>query len=414
MKIWIYNHYAVGPNSSGITRHFDLGKELVKLGHEVTIFAASFNHQKRVEEKQYSTGEQFQVQSYEGVEFVWIKTPSYHKNDHKRVLNILAYSKRVNKIALSFKEKPDVVIGSLMHPLAALSAYRLAQKTEALFYFEERDLWPQSLIDLGKVSPNNPIVKVLSKLELFLYRKADKILVLFDKAPQYVKSRGVNENKVLYLPNGVDMNRYSEKGMGKLPLDLQTKLDELAENKFIVMYTGAHSLANNLDALLNIAKQVQTNTDKIQFVLVGDGPDKQKLIKRANNENVGNIHFMDAVQKELIPDILKYADVGIISMKNAEVYKWGISLNKMYDYMAAKLPIVMLSDLKDTIISKQDIGYVSENENDIVSKLLWLYKNPEKAVQIGEKANVVVDQTHSWSTLAIKLNKELEKDQDNN
>jgi glycosyltransferase involved in cell wall biosynthesis len=409
VKIWIYNHYAVGPNSSGITRHFDLGKELVKLGHEVTIFAASFNHQKRVEEKQYSPGEQFKVESYEGVKFVWIKTPTYYKNDHKRVLNILTYSKKVNKIALSLAEKPDVVIGSLMHPLAALTAYYVAKRTKSLFYFEERDLWPQSLIDLGKVSPKNPLVKVLSKLELFLYRKADKILVLFDKAPQYVKSRGVSEDKVLYLPNGVDMNRYTE-NPEKIPQELQTSLSKITNNKFIVMYTGAHSLANNLDALLNIAKQVGSHTSEIQFVLIGDGPDKQKLVKRVKDENILNVHFMDAVQKELIPAILQYADAGIITMKNAEVYKWGISLNKMYDYMAAKLPIVMLSNLKDTIISKEDIGYVSEHENEIVSNIMSLYTNPEKKAQIGEKANLVVNQTHSWSYLANKLNKELVKD----
>src|SRR5690625_5285478 len=108
------------------------------------------------------------------------------------------------------KGNPDVVIGSLAHPLAALIGYFIAKKKKALFYFEERDLWPQSLIDLGKMSKKNPAIIMLGQLEKYLYKKSTRIILLFDKAINYVESKGINRDKVVYLPNGVDFTRFEE------------------------------------------------------------------------------------------------------------------------------------------------------------------------------------------------------------
>ncbi|MCR8850555.1 glycosyltransferase family 4 protein [Rossellomorea sp. SC111] len=404
MNIWIFNHYAVGPNSTGITRHLDLSRELVKKGHKVTIFASSFNHWKRSETVEYNTNQRYKIKEYDGVRFIWMKTPAYYKNDFKRVKNILSYSRQLSMVTSKMDDNPDIIIGSLMHPLAAMSGYLIAKKKNCKFYFEERDLWPQSLIDLGKVSPSNPVVKVLSKMELFLYKKADKIIVLFDKAPKYVVSRGIDVEKVIYLPNGVDMNRYQE---ASDDVSLSENHLLLSPEKFNVIYTGAHSLANNLGAILNIAKKISSIDPEIMFTMVGDGPDKNSLIQRAKTENINNLKFIEAVPKESVPSLLKQADIGIISMKNAEVYKWGISLNKMYDYMAAKLPIVMLSNLEDTIISQHDLGYVEDSEDEVVKNIIHLKNSPDKTDKLGTRARDFVKDTHSWEKLAEKLHVEM-------
>lgn len=399
MNIWIFNHYAVGPNSIGITRHYDLAKALVERGHNVTIFASSFNHQKRQEEQSYQS-EKFILKEYGGVKFYWIKTPAYYKNDMKRIINMLVYTYRVNNLTKKVKEIPDIVIGSLMHPLAAILGYKVARKKGAKFYFEERDLWPQSLIDLGKVSPRNPIVKILSRLELFLYNKADKIVVLFDKAPKYVKQRGINSNKIIYLPNGVDIQRYAE--TFELPTKYTETFEEL-KNKFIVMYTGAHSLANYLEAVIEIAEEVSKQNSHIHFVLVGDGPDKNSIIEKANASHLSNITFLPAIQKKYVPSILMHADMGIITMRNAGVYKWGISLNKMYDYMAASLPIVMLSNLEDSVVSKNKLGVVVNDLNSISRKIVELSENPVVLSEYSTNSIEYVHRNHDWDILAGKL-----------
>lgn len=402
MNIWIFNHYAVGPNSYGITRHFDLAKELVKMGHQVTIFASSFNHQKREEEIDYHRNEISLMNIYEGVKFYWIRTTKYKKNDFKRIINMFSYTYRTNKIVNKIEETPDIVIGSLMHPLAALLGYKVAKKRKAKFYFEERDLWPQSLIDLGKVSPRNPIVLILSKLELFLYKKADKIIVLFDKAPKYVKSRGIDPKKIIYLPNGVDLTRFDVNNYKELPTEYAEVLGTL-KDKFKIMYTGAHSIANNLEALIDIAKIIEEKSDEIHFILIGDGPDKNKLINKAKIYNLSNVTFLPAIKKEYIPSVLKYGDVGIITMKDAKVYRWGISLNKMYDYMAASLPIIMLSSIEDNVLTRENLGIVSTNINDISEELINLSKNIEKLNELAKNAQNYVTKYHTWEKLAKKL-----------
>ncbi|WP_101842479.1 glycosyltransferase family 4 protein [Halobacillus sp. Marseille-P3879] len=400
MNIWIFNHYGVGPNSSGITRHFDLAKELVSKGHNVTIFAASFNHQKREEQQKYDKGNEYVIYDYNGVKFYWIKTPKYYKNDYRRILNMLLYTYRTNKLVKKVEGTPDIIIGSLMHPLAAILGYKISKKLKTKFYFEERDLWPQSLIDLGKISSKSVIVKVLSKLELFLYKKADKIIVLFDKAPKYVKKRGIKSEKIIYLPNGVDFNLYKvEKKLPDLYLNTLYKL----KDKFLLVYTGAHGLANNLGSMLEIAEKVYDQDENIHFLLVGDGPEKDKIIRQADEKNLKNLTFLPSIQKDCIPSLLKYANAGIITMHNAEVYKWGISLNKMFDYMAACLPIVMLSNLQDTIISKQNLGIVSSNVDNIAERIVKLSNNKALLEKYSVNSFMYGKQNHSWEKLAEKL-----------
>ncbi|MFN3478658.1 MAG: glycosyltransferase WbuB, partial [bacterium] len=148
MNIWIFNHYAVTPNYPGGTRHFDFSKELIKKGHKVTIFASSFHYMLLEETKKYERNF-FIEEDYEGVKFVWIKTPAYKKSDWRRVINMLVYSFRAyfaGKI-LGKKEKPVAIIGSSVHLFAPLVAYFLSKFYKTRFILEIRDLWPKALID---------------------------------------------------------------------------------------------------------------------------------------------------------------------------------------------------------------------------------------------------------------------------
>ncbi|WP_065410240.1 glycosyltransferase family 4 protein [Pseudobacillus wudalianchiensis] len=402
MNIWIFNHYAVGPGSSGITRHYDLAKELVKLGHEVTIFASSFNHQKRIEEQEYNGKSYYKIEKYDGVNFYWIKTTPYYKNDFSRVLNMFSYTKNANSISSKVHNKPDVVIGSLMHPLAAVLGLRVAKRTNAKFLFEERDLWPQSLIDLGKVSKKSPLVFFLSRLEKYLYRSADKIIVLFENAVNYVKSTGINESKVIYLPNGVDISRYNSKR--SLEVSMQESLAE-HRGKFIAVYTGAHGLANNLDIILEAAEYLKTQDEDIQFLLVGDGPEKKRLMEWKEKKQLDNVSFINSVPKEFIPSILQQCDIGLLPLQNSPVFQWGISPNKMYDYMAASLPIALLCNIEEPTIINSGAGFIiKEKFAKNLADLLVMLKDDENLKQLkGENGRRYLEEKHTWDKLAQKF-----------
>lgn len=404
MEIWIFNHYAIGPKSGGGTRHFDLAKYLVRKGHKVKIFASSFNHQTRTEEH-LAKKESYKEESYEGVEFIWIKTHEYQGNDHHRVLNMLSYFNNAKKISKKISGNPDLVIGSLVHPLAAYLGYLVAKRKNAKFYFEERDLWPQSLIDLGKLTKNNPIIHVLYKVEKFLYKKADKIIVLFENAKGYVVSKGIDESKVIYIPNGIDMERL-ESTNEVLPDELNQYFNN-NKDKIKVVYTGTHGLANNLDEVLNAAKNVN---DNIAFLFIGDGPNKSNLIKRSKDEQIDNVYFANPVQKKLIPTIISNCDIGLLPLKESPVFKWGISPNKLFDYMSNKLPVILLCDIEGSPLQKANGGIVIKNNfSEELSKVLN-QADSEQLKILGNNGYEFVKQNHNWEVNSQLIIDNLEED----
>jgi len=407
MNIWIFNHYAISPGSSGITRDYDLAKRLLNKGHQVTIFASSFDHRSRKEKHFDNPKGLFKEEYHNGIRYVWVRTTPYHSNSIKRVFNILSYTIRGYIASKKVSGSPDVVMGTLVHPLAAFLGYLVSKHKKSLFYFEERDLWPETLVHLGKFSKRNPVVYLLSKLELFLYKKSKRIIVLFDKAPKYVEQRGISIDKVLYIPNGVDLETYQRRE--ELSAEVTTVLDKL-QGKFLAIYTGAHGLANRLDLILDAAKDVQEKNEDIHFLFVGDGVEKNALQERKNHEDIDNVTFMDPIPKEQIPSLLSRANVGLIAMWDAELYKWGMSLNKAYDYMAAKIPTIIQCNIDDTIIEKSGGGLKVPDANGVAEALEYLYKHPKEAEVMGIKARDYVEKYHSWEQMSETLIRAIEED----
>ena len=153
--LWIFNHYAVTPDLPGATRHFDFGRELVKRGYQVTVFAADFNHLLLQPNMKLGPRKKWKLENVDGVNFVWLKTFSYQQNNWRRIINICSYFLQASLVSDKIAKKigrPDVIIGSTVHPLAPLLALRLAKKFQAKFIGEIRDLWPQSLQEMGVLS----------------------------------------------------------------------------------------------------------------------------------------------------------------------------------------------------------------------------------------------------------------------
>jgi len=402
LNIWIFNHYAVGPGSPGFTRHYDLAKELVKKGIEVTIIASSFNYQTRQEERNYKKNEWYHIETVDGVRFVWIKTIKYKGNNYKRVLNMLEYSVKSYFIKNVLKDKPTHVIGSLMHPFAAIAGAKVAKNKKALFIFEERDLWPQSMIDLGNASPNSIKVKLLRKIEKWLINSADRVLLLFAKAKKYMIENGVPEEKLMVVSNGVELKNYENNYVKQLPSEVNDVFDKHS-GKFIVVYTGAHGMANNLDMILDSALDLQNKEENnIHFILLGNGVHKQSLIARKIDENIGNVTFIDSINKDHIPGFLSKANVGLLPLHDSPVFNWGISPNKMYDYMAAKLPVVILTDIEKDALHENNPSILirKEQSRSLVKLLIELNENRDKTEEIGKLGFQFIKDYCSWEVLA--------------
>lgn len=396
MEIWIFNHYSVGPGKSGITRHTDLAKYLVRDGHKVKIFASSFNHQTRSEDFIFDN-DKYKEQVIDGIEYVWIKTRPYKGNDIRRIHNMISYYKNAKYAAKKMNTNPDIVIGSMMHHLAAYLGYKVAKQRNAKFIFEERDLWPQTIIDFGKISKNNPISTILYRFEKFMYKKSYKTIVLFDNAKSYVVSKGISKDKVICIPNAIDPERAKVIDMN-LPHDLSNYFEERIDKKIIV-YTGTHGLANNLDAILDAAKE----TEKLEFLFVGDGPKREELIKRKKTEKIENVTFLKSVDKAFIPSILSKCDLGLLPLKNSPVFKWGISPNKLFDYMGNSLPVVLLCDIDDSPLQKANAGFVIKDNFSKELAQLLLNLDFNNLDQLGVNGKEYVYKNHNWEINAKKI-----------
>ena len=401
--LWILNHYAISPDMSGGTRHFDLARELVKKGHDVTIFASGFDHS-TCQYLKIKPGEKMRVEEYDGVCFVWINTLPYYGNNWRRVLNMLSYGWRVLRCSRGLS-KPDAVIGSSMHPFAALAGWWLARRYKAKFIFEVRDLWPQTAVDMGAMKKNSLPAKLLYAWEKFMCNKAEKIIVLLPYAKDYMASRGISPEKVFWLPNGVNLERFDHPA----PLEEGSEVAEVFEqyrDKFKVVYTGAHGVPNGLDVIVEAARLIQEKSENIHFILIGEGTEKSRLKEKAQSLGLVNITFCEPIPKQAVPSALLAADCLVYSIPAFNIYRYGVSLNKSFDYLASAKPVVMAGNPQNNIVEEANAGIAVEPENPeaLAEAIVKIYELPEeKRIELGKNGRRYVEQFYDIKNLATNL-----------
>ncbi len=396
MNIWIFNHYATTPDMPGGTRHYDFGIELIKKGYNVTIFASSFNYVTRREER-LQAGDRYRFEWVNGIRYLWLKTFAYSKNDWRRVINWLSYSLKALIFSIKMKERPDVVIGSSVHLFAPLTAYIVSRLKRGKFIFEVRDLWPQTLIDIGSISTNHPLIIFFRFLEGFLYRNADKIITLLPNAGDYIERFGVSREKIVWIPNGVDINSFNGDSVS----------EKFISDTFTIMYLGAHGSANALKVILDAGKILQDRgNDKICFLLVGDGPEKNDLMKRAGLLGLRNIDFHDPVPKKCIHTIMGRASAFIFNLEDLPVFKYGISSNKLFGYMSAGRPVIFSCNSYNNPIKEAGAGITvpPQNARALADAAIQLYSLPAAEMgDMGKRGRLYVEKNHNINKLADKL-----------
>ncbi|MBS7348741.1 MAG: glycosyltransferase family 4 protein, partial [Comamonas sp.] len=328
-NVWILNHYAQEPSGAGGTRHFHLAEHLQAYGWHATIIAASVEHQSG--HQRLEPNEKKRCDYFKGVPFLWVRTPEYQGNGGGRMRNMLAYTWAVLQRSTTAKlPRPDVVIGSSVHPFAAVAGALLARRYKVPFIFEVRDLWPQTLVDMGRLQEDSFMTWALRKLELWLYRRAARTVVLLPRAWEYITPLGIPKERVVWIPNGVDLSLFP-----------RSTVADTAKDHFTLMYFGAHGQANGLDNVLHAMKHVQeqSNGRNIHLRMIGDGPLKPSLVEQASEMGLTNVSFEPPVAKSQIPALAAQADAFVIAVLNLPgLYRYGISMNKLFDYLAAEQP----------------------------------------------------------------------------
>lgn len=410
MNILLINHYAGSPEHGMEFRPWYLARQWVDMGHHVTIVAASYSH---LRSQQQQTNGSCTIETRAGIRYCWLKTPKYQGNGIGRVLNMASFIAQLYRFLPSVvkSETPDAVIASSTYPLDIYPARWIAKRTKALLAFELHDLWPLSPMELGNMSPKHPFIRIMQKAEDYWCRHAERVISILPHADRHLVTRGMTQEKFVHIPNGIELGEWDSVSQ-LLPKEHQDFLTSAREKKlFCVGYTGGMSVSNALHLLINAAPLLREHAN-IHFILVGKGQQKELLQEQAEKLALSNVTFLPPLPKALIPTWLQQMDCLYMGAQKSPLYQYGVSLNKMFDYMMAGHPIVNAIEASNDPVSENNCGITVEAENPaaIAEAILKIYHlSPEERLIMGKRGHEYVLANHTYPALAIKFIEALER-----
>jgi glycosyltransferase involved in cell wall biosynthesis len=365
MNILLINHYAGSVHHGMEYRPYYLAREWVRLGHRVRIVAASHAHV-RARAPDLARRSR-RDETIDGIDYTWLATPPYQGNGAQRVRNMAAFVFRLWREARSLAREvaPQVVIASSTYPLDIWPAHRIARFAGARLLHEVHDLWPLSPIELGGYSRHHPFIRLLQAGEDYACRHADTVVSILPKVRAHLEARGMAPHKLHVIPNGTDPAEWLDHAPA-LPDGLEALLAGLhAQGLAVVGYAGSHGLANALDTLLDAAHLMQGR--RVAFVVVGDGPEKARLMRRASELGLDcgltRLHFVPPISKAQIPALMARLDIAYLGWQRQPLYRFGIAPNKLIDYMMGACPVLHAVDAGNDPVAEAACGITVEPDN---------------------------------------------------
>lgn len=391
--IWVINMTAGKPDSGWGERHFYFSK-FWKESYDVKIISGSYNHlfhnQPKIGKKKFTIEE-----IEKGITFCWVKIPAYDGGSVLKLWSMIVFACKVLSLSVKQLGKPDVIIVSSMPIFPIISGWYLKRRYKARkLFFEIRDLWPLTPMYLKGYSKWHPMVVLMSWVERFGYRKADKIISLLPNAHTYINRISKDASKFHWIPNGIDQGLLQEE---KLSKDVIT---QIPKNKFVIGYTGTMGMANALEYLVEASILLKEKTS-IHFVLVGDGYLKEELQTMVNANK--NITFINKINKNQVQHMLSLFDVCFVGRNNTPLFDYGVSSNKFFDYMLAKKPVISSSNRIKDPVELSGCGFVvqPESASEVVNGILKLYHmNKEEREKMGMKGYNYVTKEHNFNHLS--------------
>lgn len=393
MNIW---YLSAHDQPKGISsRTYDYSRELVRRGHRVTMFTNSychFTHRERLAPR-----EKWRTEEIDGIRVIWLKTIPYTGNGWRRGANMLSNAFRSLEVAQTLPDKPDVVVGPSVPLGTGWAASRIAVMKEAAFVFEVRDVWPIALVDDGGLSRRSPVYFAFRLLEKSLYRKAHRISATMPFIFRHVAESGGNPEHVTWIPNGVNFDGYRE----------LAPYDGGKTRPLVAMYVGGFGNAHDVITLVKAAALLrQRGIDDYRFVLVGDGVKRQECRREAAAHALSNVEFHDPVPKSEVPRLQAGADVLIAAVLDSKAYRFGLNLNKLFDYLASERPVLFSGNAPNDPVAESGAGFSipPERPEEMAGALEQLLKmRPEERAEMGKRGRAYVEREFDITRLAERM-----------
>lgn len=404
MKILLINHYA-GSDLLGMEyRPFYLAREWVANGHSVTVVAATFSH---LRARQPAVSGDLESTEEEGVRYRWLRTNSYDGNGTRRIANMCAFVGKAFAHAdrIAREEQPDVVICSSTYPMDIYPGARIARKANARLVFEAHDLWPLTPVLLGGYSPAHPYIRFLQRAEDCAYRNAEVVVSILPDTRDYMVGRGLDPRKLVHIPNGVPVSYMQMAKNAELPAAVKLCVNqERARGRFLVCFAGGINSNMALETLLEAAR-IAGDRD-VAFLIAGTGSRVRQLEARMAQLNLDNFHLLGHIPKASIQRLLSEMDALAIPWHRTPLYRFGVSPNKLFDYMLAGKPILQASEASNDLVAEADCGFTVPPEDPaaFADAILRLRELPlTERQRLGENGRRFVLENHDYRNLACRF-----------
>jgi glycosyltransferase involved in cell wall biosynthesis len=378
-------------------RVFERACYWVKWGHAVTVITSAPNFPDGALFPGYKN-RWWQVEEIDGIRVVRVKTLiTSNKGTILRVLDFLSYMLMAYLAGLG-ERRPDLIATSSPQFFAAVAAWALSATRRLPFVLELSDLWPESIMAVGAMK-RSVAMRWLEKLELFLYRKADRIVTLTVAFKQNLMQRGVPGSKIDVVINGVDLPRYAPRARDAALANTWG----LAEGDFVVGYIGTHGMAHGLGNVLAAAALI--GSCGVRFLFVGAGSERDMLMAEASRLGLGNVVFVPAQPKEMMPAFWSLCDVALIHLKNAPTFATVIP-SKIFEAMGMGLPILLASPKGEAsdIIESESVGlWTLSNDPKALADAVILLRNDSSQLSKLAAQSLAMASQHSRERQASEM-----------
>ena len=353
----------------------------VRWGHRVTVITSAPNFPEGRVHPGYRN-RWYQVEDRDGIRVVRVKTfVAANEGVALRTLDFLTFMV-TGFFGGLVQERPDVVVATSPQFFAAVGGWALSAMRRRPFVFELSDLWPASITAVGAMSENWGL-RMIERLELFLYRRAAKVVALTKSFKTDLVSRGIAAEKIAVVINGVDMSRYAPR-----PRDQKLARELGLENHFVVGYIGTHGMAHALERVLDAAAALR-ESPAVRFLFVGSGAARDRLVSEAQRRGLSNVVFVPAQPKEMMPSYWSLCDLALVHLKDTPLFRTVIP-SKIFEAMAMGRPILLAAPDGEAadIVRATGAGLVlpPENPRALAEAVKGLSESEATVAQLARQA----------------------------
>lgn len=404
--IYLCQHFPPETGAPQI-RVYEVSKELISRGHQVEVITAFPHHPHGIIPEEYR-GRFYMFENWDGIPVhrSWIY-PSPKGSFWKRLASYFSFT--FSAFYSIAKSKPtDVIICNSPPLFLGITGYLGAKMKRAKFVFNVADIWPESAVELG-ILKNKSFIRLAEWLEKFLYKKSWKIATATEGILEYMVRKGKDRDDVFLLPNGVNTDTFAP-----LPKDEDLVAKIGLEGKKVFMYAGALGYAQGLDSVLEAAQFLKDKVPDVHFLFVGDGQEREKLVKMKEDLSLDNVTFYGSVPVSEMPKMFSIADFSVVSLRNIELFK-GARPSKIFPAISSGVPVLYCGDGESAaILEEYHCGKIAppENPDGIANAISELVKisNDEYRVMSENGRKLAIEQ-YSWKSIVDEILENIDEKQ---